>query len=38
VGENAVAAPDPSAGEAVEAGAVEVVAVFEVADAAFAAG
>jgi hypothetical protein len=38
VGEDAVAAPDAGAGEPVEAGAVEVVAVFEMADAAFAAG
>jgi hypothetical protein len=38
VGQDAVAAPDPGAGESVEAGAVQVVAVFEVADAAFAAG
>jgi hypothetical protein len=38
VGQDAVAVPDPGAGESVEAGAVELVAVFEVADAAFAAG
>src|SRR5687768_11841473 len=38
VGEDAVAAPDPGTGESVEAGAVQVVTVFEVADAAFAAG
>jgi hypothetical protein len=37
-GQDAVAAPDPGAGETVEAGAVQVVAVFEVGDAAFAAG
>src|SRR5690242_16788616 len=38
VGEDAVAAPDPRTAQAVEAGAVPAVAVFEVADAAFAAG
>src|SRR4051795_11714738 len=38
VGEDAVSAPDPGAGEAVEHGAVPAGAPFEVGDATFAAG
>jgi hypothetical protein len=38
VGQNAVAAPDPRPGEPIEAGAVDVEAVLEVADAALTAG